>query len=291
MARVGAFLFLLFALPLPAANVLINSAYSTIHSTGGTAFNAKFRASAGNFDQSLAVGSSTSGVNTVSRNVGTLSQISATSYQFTLEHRVGQGLVFTLVSTVAGTNSTVAFGTGFFPGLPLATTTTATTLVNPATSTAIGVGALPSYNSLRIEARASQAYAGAPDELLTWSGMSFSSPTLTVVDGSFSSGSTSPTTPGSASGEVVGGVPTTAGTGFYFQRLASTAPLELHNWTLSGTVHLMRNGTGGDETMRFIISGQQINWDSSWFAAAPEPSRVVLLLAGTLAMLLRRRRA
>jgi hypothetical protein len=284
-----------FAFPTvcSAANYVANSSpIVTINSVGDTIFNAKLRASNGNFDQSVATTSSTLVGNVVSRDLGNVNTITSRIYQFTLEHRVGQGFIFTTIDNQnAPFTSITAYGTGFSPTLPptvgnTAVTTAATLNTFRGSGVPIAATALSNYNSLRIETRTT-AFAGNPDESITFSNLAFSSPTINLLDGSLTTNSTIiPTTTGSTSGEIVGGVPATAANGTLFQRIISDEPLNNHNWSFSGNVQLIRSGAGDGEGLRFAIYGQNIN------AAfpVPEPSHAILSLMGLCAVMLKRKR-
>jgi hypothetical protein len=285
-----------------AANVYINDYTNvTINSIGATAMNAKVRTSNNNFDQSVATGSGTaaSGI-FVQGNLGNVAVIDSRSYNFSLQHFVGKGYVFTTTvvppvpSTPAFIPTTVvtSYGTGF-TGLPAASPSTvltnASTLLFGSPAAATAPGALPAYNSLRIEARATNTtqVSGYPTTSsvvvtnLVFTGAS-------TVYGSFNSGSISNGQAGNTSGEIVNGSAIAPSTGFWFQRLVSDTNLNTYDWTLTGTVTLDKNGTSGDENVRFIIYGQQIN--GIIIPPVPEPSRAALMLVGLVAMIVRRKR-
>lgn len=275
-----------------AAGVWIDSSQVTLSGTGATVINARLRASAGGADQLLADGGGTNATSgtTLSHNMGNVGAVSSRNYAFTLEHRLGQGIIFQLVDNQATPQTWVlAHGSGFSPSLP-----TAGPRMNVASQSALGAlsaPVLPSFNSLRLELQASEAHAGGVAELATLGGLYFSSPTLSLQDGAFDAIMVTPTTPGVTSGEVVGGVATTATNGFAFQRLVADDSLTAHNWTLGGTVHLQRSGGGDGEGVRMIISGQQVTAVFPAIGPIPEPAVAGLLgAAGALALRRRRRR-
>ena len=272
------------------AGVWIDSSQVTLSATGATVINARLRASAGGADQLLADGGGTNATSgtTLSHNMGNVGAVSSRDYAFTLEHRLGQGLIFQLVDNQATPQTWVlAYGSGFSPALP-----TAGPRTNVASQSTLGgapAAALPSFNSLRLELQASEAHAGGAAELASLGGLYFSSPTLSLQDGAFDAITVTPTTPGVTSGEVVGGVAATAANGFAFQRLVADDSLTAHNWTLGGTVHLQRSGGGDGEGVRMVISGQQVTAVFPPIGPIPEPAVVGLMgAAGVLA--LRRRR-
>jgi hypothetical protein len=284
---------LIFPTVCSAANYVTNSSPSlTINSVGDTIFNAKLRASNGNFDQSIATTSSTLIGNVVSRDLGNVNKITSRIYQFTLEHRVGQGFIFTTIDNQSAPfTSITAYGTGFSPALPPTVGNTAVTTVAilntfGGSGVPIAATALGNYNSLLVETRTT-AFAGNPDESITFNNLAFSSPTINFLSGSLITSSTvTPTTTGSTSGEIVGGVPATAANGTLFQRIISDGPLNNHNWTFSGNVQLIRSGAGDGEGLRFAIYGQNIDA----IFAVPEPSHAILSIMGLCAVMLKRKR-
>lgn len=272
------------------AGVWIDSSQVTLSTTGATVINARLRASAGGADQLMADGGgsvATSGA-TLSHNFGNVGAVSARTYGFTLEHRLGQGMIFTLVDDQSTPRTWVlGYGSGFSPALPAASGTVA--VGSQATLGGVEPSALPAFNSLRFEVQASVSQPAAPAEVASVSGMYFASPTMSVRDGAFDAMTMTPTTPGQASGEVVGGVPIVASTGFGFQRLVADEPLTAHDWTVGGTVHLQRSGGGDGETVRFLISGQQVTASFPPSGPIPEPE-VAVLLGMAAGVMIRRRR-
>jgi MYXO-CTERM domain-containing protein len=285
----------LLAVVLPAgdgwgAGVWIDSSRVTLSNTGATVINARLRASAGGSDQLMADGGGTNATSgtTLSHNMGNVGSVSSRDYAFTLEHRLGQGLIFQLVDNQTAPQSWVlAYGSGFSPALP--TPGPRANVVSQSNLGGAPPGGLPVFNSLLLELQASEAHSGGVAELATLGGLYFSSPTLSLQDGAFDAVVVTPTTPGTTSGEVVGGVPVTALNGFAFQRLVADDSLTAHNWTLGGTVHLQRSGGGDGEGVRMLISGQQVTAVFPPIGPIPEPAAAGLLgLAGALG--LRRRR-
>lgn len=271
------------------AGVWIDSSQVTLSSTGATVINARLRASAGGADQMMADGGGTNATSgaTLGHNHGSVGAISSRNYAFTLEHRVGQGMIFRLVDNQSTPQTwLLAYGSGFSPALPIGPTTTVST---QATLGGMSPAGLPNFNSLRLEVQASAAHPAPPEESVVVSGLYFSSPTLTLQDGALDAMATTPTTPGQTSGEVVNGVPITAAAGFGYQRLVSDEPLNGHNWTLGGVVQLQRSGGGDGETVRLVISGQQVTASFPPLTPTPEPASAMLLLLGG-ALAFRRRR-
>ncbi|MFN0127411.1 MAG: PEP-CTERM sorting domain-containing protein [Verrucomicrobiales bacterium] len=271
------------------AGVWIDSSQVTLSSAGATVINARLRASAGGTDQMMADGGGTNATSgpTLGHNLGTVATISSRNYAFTLEHRVGQGMIFRLVDNQFTPQTwLLAYGSGFSPALPVGPTTTVST---QATLGGVSPAGLPNFNSLRLEVQASAAHPAAPAESASVSGLSFSSPTLTLQDGALDPMATTPTTAGQTSGEVVGGVPITVAAGFGYQRLVSDEPLNAHDWRLGGVVRIQRSGGGDGETVRMVIYGQQVTATFPPLTPAPEPTSAMLLLLGG-ALAFRRRR-
>jgi hypothetical protein len=272
------------------AGVWIDSSQVTLSSTGATVINARLRTSAAGVDQMMANGAgSTATIGaTLGHNVGNVAAVSTRNFAFTLEHRVGQGLIFRLVDDeVPSQTWLLAYGTGFSPGLPPASTTVV--VASQATLGGLTPASMPNFNSLQLEVRATDTNPAPPTESAEVSGLYFSSSTLALRDGAFEAVTMTPTTPGSASGEVVGGLAVTAPTGVGFQRLVADESLTAHDWTFGGMVHLQRSGGGDGEGVRFVISGQQVA--ATFPALAPVPEPTVPALLGLVAALgLRRRR-
>lgn len=260
-------------------------------STGATVINARLRASAGGTDQSMANGGGTAPTSgtALAHNLGNVVTISHRDYAFSLEHRVGQGFLFRLVDTQSTPETwLLAYGSGFAPALP-GTLDPDVTVATQTTLGGVAPAGLAEFNSLRLEVQATQVDRAPPAEEVRVSGMYFSSPTLSLQDGSFDNVVVTPTTPGRAFGEVVGGVAPTVADGFAFQRLVADEPLTAHDWTLGGQVHLQRSGGGDGEAVRFVIQGQQVSAVFAVVGPVPEPATAGLLAMAGL-MLVRRRR-
>jgi hypothetical protein len=280
------------ALCAQAATVYINSNDVTINALGAEVLNAKFRASQGNFDASIATGSGTGSGNAVGVNLGTVSTVTSRTYIFNFSHRVGQGYLMTTTDNrPTPTTSYAGFGSNFVPAPPPNgpnSNVQATLAAAPSSPTFITPAQLPGFNSLRIDVRVSEI-AGNPAEQITLASLAFSSSTLSMGTGAFTGGTTFSTTPGNASGEVVAGAPVVLGSGLYRQRLVADVDLTQHDWDLSGSFQIIRSGGGDGEAARIVITGQSISAITP-ILAAPEPSRTVFMLMGLGLMLMRRRR-
>jgi len=281
--------FLALAMPGWGAGVWIDSSQVTLSNTGATVINARFRASAGGVDQLMADGGGTNATSgtTLEHNLGATAAISSREYAFTVEHRVGQGMIFRLVENQSSPQTwLLAYGANFDPVLPIGPTTTVAT---QGTLGGVAATTMPQFNSLRLEVQASEAHPAPPPEEASVSGLYFSSPTLAVLDGAWSSMTMTPTTPGHASGEVVDGMPVTVPTGIGYQRLVAEDSLTAHDWVLGGMVRLQRSGGGDGESVRLVIYGQQVTAAFPSLNPTPEPSVVAMLAMGA-ALAWRRRR-
>jgi hypothetical protein len=273
-----------------AATVSFNAASDPIDSVDVSAFNAKIRVSNSNWDQSLGIGGGTSSSsNFISANLGTTSQISTRTYDFSIENRVGQGIIFTVSDTQSTpTIRVLAFGSGFSPAI--SPPTSGTFNFQSQTSSTLGgvtYSGMSDFNSLLIQARASEINTLTPNEEVTIQSISFNSATLNQ-EGSLNTGTVTSTTPGNGSGVIIGGNPVTPATSFWQQRVTADTNLQDHNWTLNGRLQLRRGGTGGsDESISFIVTGQNVTLSPT---VIPEPSRALLLFFGGLALLVQRRR-
>jgi hypothetical protein len=297
-------LFLVLGNTLPAANVYIDSSLVTLIGSGpdSTTFNAKMRASNTGPDMTLAPSSATTagGTQYISYNIANSAGVSSRTFDFELKHLVGKGFVFSTTDNVATPVTRVlAYGSGFTQGsgslfdLPNASATTLVTqddLLNfgsPLTPT--GPSGLPSFNSLKIEARTS----AADFAFIRLSNFVFSG--AVIADGALDS-----SFPASSSGEfadgdfdnsaanigadALNGVSPT-GTGQWFQRIVSDSAMNGYDWQLTGSLQLSKSFTTSDEGVRFAIYGEQVN-----FSVVPEPSSSLLvLLAGALLSARRRR--
>lgn len=249
---------MLFAVPrATAASVFINDP-TRIGPDATAVAGMKVRASTTNWDQSLDAGGGTFAGNFISANLGNTFTGGGRDFGFSIEHRAGQGFVFRI--TEAGRpDSVLAWGDfgGAVPGQVV--------------STINGRTPLTPFNALGIEARSTR-----PGASVSFSQMLFTSPTLSVAGGTFSSGTvTENTTSG------------TSPTGTVQQSLIADTGMALHDWTLTGIINLIRPaGAGGDENVKFTVNVLQ----SDYIAHAPEPGTALLGALAGLTLLQRRRR-
>ena len=101
-----------------AAGVWIDSSQVALTSTGATVINARLRAASSGSDQLMANGGGSAATTgpTLGHNLGTVAAVSSREFAFTLEHRVGQGMIFRMVDTESS-SADLAAGVriGIFP--------------------------------------------------------------------------------------------------------------------------------------------------------------------------------
>ncbi|HWB03078.1 MAG TPA: hypothetical protein VG796_08655 [Verrucomicrobiales bacterium] len=258
-------LILAFALTAPgqleAASVYINSSLVTATGTGTTQAQMKLRAGRNaQWDAALAnrVGF---GANNALRTDLTSNFSAGQIYQFSVENRPGEGIVYT-VTPAGGAASTVAWGNFSTP-------------VNGTVVTTLNGRTVPAdFNTISFETLATLAGSTA-----SVSGLVFSSPDLNVADGAWQNVVMTPTTPGNA------------GMGTSQQTLFSDINMAAVPWTLSGIASLHRpNSAGAAENIRTFVQLRQTPI-AIVQAAVPEPkSSATALLAASL-LLGRRRRS
>lgn len=210
---------------------------------------ARFRVSQTNFDQALYNGGSEGvGANYMSQNIGNAATLSGEEFGFSLEHRTGQGFIFTLTNpTFTGNPFNLAWGT-FSPAL---------SGVDQESQALNGVRPGAAFDALRIEAR-----AGSANTALQFGDLAFSGAGL-VSSGSFAGSTLTPATNGS--GDLAG---------FWTQWVVGDSNLALFNWTLTGLIRSTTPSPIGDgETLRFRVEALDV-------AAVPLPAAGWLLLSG-----------
>lgn len=258
----------LTARPATAAIVYVNSA-DVLFANPSTVAQAKYRLSQTNFDQSLDNGAGTSNTsNFISAHLGNggtgAGSIRGVTFDFSLQHLVGDGFIYRMRNTATGSTSVLRWG-------EFAT--------NEGT-TALTLGGLTpdrEFNSLYLETRATQT---SVNPSFSVSGLTFTSDSLSSV-GSFFDRVVTPTysEPGSSSG-------------FSFQRLVSDVNLAEHAFTVSGQLMADRlSGNGSDEQLKFTVYAQRgtasLPVAPPGSPAVPEPAAAIALPAALL--LLRRR--
>lgn len=238
--------------------IFINSAQAQVSSVTGTVAQAKYRLSNTNWDQSLDRGTGTSSGNFISLGLGNNAQLSTRTYEFSLENRPGQGLVFTMTDQTTLASSVLSWG--------VFSTATGGTSVPTIASQSVPTN----FNSLWIEARSTRTGSS-----LSFSGLSFAGSGLTLADGSFAAAVINPSVGGP------GNAP-----GVYTQRLVSDTNLGAQAWTFRGLVSASRDSTSSsDESVKFTVGAQQV---VATFVPSAGTGAGLALAAGLLAA--RRRR-
>jgi hypothetical protein len=234
-----------------AATVYINTP-SLIGTPTTAVASAKFRASPTNWDMSLSNGGGTSAGTFIQANLNNSFNPPGRTYNFTLENRPGQGLIF---RAVQGNSAPVTLAWGDF----------SPAVTGNVVSTIAGAPPPAAFNLLTLTAQADRPAAST-----TWSNLVFNSPTLDLGGGAFTSGTA------------------TSSTGTVAQTLVGDTSIAAHSWTLSGTITLLRPGGGGagDENVRFVVTMST----APFLAPVPEPGSALLALAAAGAFMQRRRR-
>jgi len=235
-----------------AASVFIN-APAMIGGPVTAVAGAKLRAAPSNWDMSLDAGGGTFAGNFIQADLAASFNPPGRTYNFTLEHRAGEGLVF---QTVQGANPAVTLAWGNFSSPP----------PSKVVATINGQPPPANFNLLNLEAVSERA-----SSTVTFSNLLFSSPTLSIGGGAFQSGT--------AHSGMPGGIT---------QSFIADTSLGTHSWTLSGTITLLRPGAGGgsDDSVRFVVTAG----NASFAGGVPEPGQALYVAAGA-ALLLRRKRS
>lgn len=254
-------MFLLAAVLVPAVvaqNVYINSSLVTI-TTGPAVVGARYRLSNTGVDQILHNGNNNVASAGQSLGLGNVSQLSGKTFDFSLQHTVAGGFVYSLKRLDTNTTTTVDW-------------------TNSETFTsldAIGHTNDRAFNTLHLFARAQQTGA-----VVEFSNLAFSGATTI---GSFDANDA---VNGDSGGPAYSGV-ASSGSGTYDQWLYSDTNFASYDWTLTGTLKITKTGIGGDESVKFDIDGK-----ASTVSVVPEPSFYASLALGFsgLVFAVRRRR-
>ena len=248
----------------PVANaglIYINSPLVSGSWTGGSVAQAKYRLSHANWDQSLDRGTGTSSGNFISNDLGNNRANSAKSWTFSFSHLPGEGFVFSMTDPASSSTSNLSWGS--FESAPSGKTTSRINGSSPGAP----------FNALTLEARATRSGSS-----MNFADLRFTSPTLTLADGEFTSGTVTPWTRHA-------GDPN----GVFSQRLVADTDLSRHQWTLSGSLRGERDtSAGGDETVRFVIGASNFEVQ---IQAVPGPGGVAFASVIGVMFLLRRARS
>jgi hypothetical protein len=247
-------LALLVCTAVQGATIYVNNPSISIIGTPTDVFNAKYRVSNTAFDQSIDNGLGTgTAANTVSANLGTRTQLSGRTYQWTIDYIYGQGFVYSLQQVTGGvptgTISRVSWGT-FTPAV---TGTNAPRL-------GTGTGLLPnrSFNTIELSLNLTPVN-GQSAASASVSHIIFTSSLLqsgTFVD------------PQSIT-LAAGGSAVSAN-----QWMFANTDLSLGNWTLTGQVNITRNFNSTPDNTFFQVSAYQAN------ATLPNPESGTLVMVG-----------
>jgi len=237
-----------------AGTYYVNSSdVSVLTAPTGAQVGAEFRMSPGAFDLSMNPGGGT-GVfpdpnpDFLATHLGNLSAIAGVTFDFALEHRLGQGFVFSVTREGTGVTKVLAWGDGFSPAVP--GNATRSPSLRGETPGFSDDGAETSFNALFLEARA--ALSGSS---LSFSDLGFWSPTLLAGTGTFQSGTVTPTTEDPWN-DLTG---TFSEAGYWRQMLVTDDDLADHNWTLTGSLNGTRAGLGHDDAVHFVIEGVNVS--------------------------------
>ena len=237
-----------------AGTYYVNSSDATVFTAPAEAqVGAEFRMSPLAFDLSMNAGGGT-GVfadpnpDFLATHLGTLASISGVTFDFALEHRAGEGFIFSVTRESTGVTKVLAWGDGF--SVPLAGNATRSPSLRGETPGFSNHGSETSFNALSLEARAT-----LPGSSLSFADLGFWSPTLLAGSGSFQSGTVTSSTVDPWN-DPSGTLPEE---GYWRQLLVSDDNLAEHNWTLSGSLNGVRTGTGQDDAVHFVIEGVEVS--------------------------------
>jgi len=230
-----------------------------------TVFGATYRVEngGGNGDQTLGLTEAATALAGpyLGRNLGNRTQLTGITWNFELEHLTGQGIVFTLYRTEASTLVQEIIGWGTFaPALP-AGSTVDPTLPNP------GGTLTPEqpYNAINI--RVDTGLNGSDINTVTIANLALSSPTLTLSGGSV-------LFPGMAGSNGTDAL----------QQILINGDFSQEDWTLTGTVNIVKSNNGCPECAVFAITGSTVEADFP--TAIPEPTSFGYAAGGLLLLLI-----
>jgi hypothetical protein len=236
---------------LPVANTTVFGATYRVENGGG------------NGDQTLGLdeaGTAIAGPY-LGRNLGNRTQLTTIEWNFELEHIIGQGLVFTLSRLNGSTLVEHIIGWGTFaPALPGGST------VDPTLPNPVGAFTPESpYNAINLSV--STTLQASETNSVAIGGLIFSSPTLTLSAGSAFVG-------------MFGSNNTDA-----FQQILLDGDFAQHNWTVTGTVTIVKSNNGCPECAVFAITGSTVEADFP-AAAIPEPASFGYAAGGLLLLII-----
>jgi len=254
-------LFTVLTSAAPAVTVSINHNAAVV-AGGDLVAGARIRASSNAWDMGLSNGSGFAGSNARRSNLAQGFTTPGRDFSFQLEHRAGEGFIFTVRDN--NTNRANIQAWGQFASPPVTAN-----LV----STLGGLTPDSPFDALQINARATLANART-----TFSNLMFTSADLDSTNGSFYGGSLTRTT---AIGSNSAGTAT--------QNLLADVNLSNYSWTLSGDLTLIRQtGRNGANDVSLTINMVNV---AATAATIPEPAGLSLAGAVLAGAVMRRRRS
>jgi len=260
----------LFAPHAPAATIYVNDPVITgiTPVANSTIYGGKYRISQGNWDLSLGMSDDTANAATyLQSNPGNTSALSGVTWNFRLQHIVGEGVIFTLFRTTTSGLVEHILSWGTFTAPPGGTTDNF--LPNggsPGTLTPERP-----YNSINITAKALSQANGTQTGTVTLTNLAVSSPTLSLSPGSAFLNTTY-----------------LPGSGLTTQRMLINGDFSQHAYTLTGLVTLSKTTNGCDECAALSFTGSSVTADFPQPPAAevPEPATAGLIASGLLLIVL-----
>ena len=227
-----------------------------------TVFGAAYLINNGGDDQLLGL---TESSGEMSRQVGNTSALDTETWDFQLEHRAGEGIIFTLSSVLV--QHIIGWGT-FAPPLSPACAPTCLTVNN--------LLPIPGpYNS--IDLKVTTTVSGANNGVVDVKDLAFSGTTLTLSSGS-------------AFTDMSGGPAASSST----QRILFDGDLSQEDWTLTGTVAIDKSGNGCPNCAIFAVTGSSVTAEfPPTGTEVPEPASFAFAAGGLVLLALgslRRRR-
>lgn len=259
-----------------AGLVYVNSPLASVDTTQPVTSvgHARYLLSHGNYDQNIHNGvGGVSNSTIASRQLGNVNALTGRAFDFVLENRAGQGLIFTLTAPAEGSrgavSSMIAWGT-FSP------------TITGELPTIGGVAPGAAFNVISLWARADRAGAS-----MSFENLAFSSGDLAVAHGTFHAGVASRNGANEATGVLTSpGAPVVSAFSSYTQTLMTDGDFATANWTLTGRITGVRDAnSAGEAAVAFQIGLSQARVGTP---TIPEPA-VVGALAGAVPVLMRRR--